>query len=137
MRKRLQRLFEATAIILTLIAPLMLQSCVGWGDMFAEKRTVVGEYFLMTSEDSGQSKYYLFEKGKSGSITGPLNSIGWNEKYILSQEEDKPDSWVIFAVDSRRSPLPADPAQRNQLQRELISSIRLRSPAEVWAHGRS
>lgn len=137
MRRKLPELFHGAAVALVFVALLMMQGCVGWGDMFAEKRTVVGDYFLMTSEDGGPTKYFLFRKGKSGSITGPLDSIGWNQKYILVQEEDKRNSWAVFALDPQRSPIPADAVQRSQLQRDLISSIRVRSPAEVWAHGRS
>jgi hypothetical protein len=35
----------ALATVLSLSA--VLQSCIGAGDIFAEKRTVVGDYFLM------------------------------------------------------------------------------------------
>ena len=45
-----------------LFATGMLQSCIGAGDMFAEKRTVVGDYFLMADEND-QHSYFLFRRG--------------------------------------------------------------------------
>jgi hypothetical protein len=111
---------------------------MGWGDMFAGRRVVTGTYFQMTNEDAARPAYYLFERGKGGSVTGPLKTIGWNGSYILVQEDSKPDAsrWAIFAVDAQLSPVPADPERREQLRRELIRSVVLRSPGEVLTDAR-
>ena len=122
------------ALTLTLAA-ILLQSCVGWGDMFAEKRTLVGSYFMMTGERD-EPNYYLFRRGQSGSVTGPLRAIGWDQSFILTQDDGSPGGWAVFALDPRRNHVPTDAAQRSELIARLRRTMRLRSPGEVWAHSR-
>jgi hypothetical protein len=125
-------LVTKTALATVLFLTAILQSCVGSGDMFAEKRTVVGDYFLMTDEGD-QRSYYLFRRGKSGSITGTLHAIGWDKHFILA-EDNNPESCAVFAINPQRDPVPTDATSRCELLARLRKAIVLRSPAEVWVH---
>ena len=111
----------------------LLQSCIGAGDMFAEKRQVVGDYFLMT-DDGDEHSYYLFRKGNSGSITGPLRAIGWDQHFVLVEDDGRPGHWAIFPIDPQRDPLAKSAAQANITLADLRRTIVLRSPREVWEH---
>ena len=111
----------------------ILGSCVGAGDMFAEKRKVVGNYFLMTDEGD-QHSYYLFRKGQSGSITGPLRAIGWDQHFILVQEDGLPGGWAAFSTNPQRDPVVNAAGKGEVLIPRLRRTIKLRSPSEVWDH---
>jgi len=123
----------ATPSLALVMAAVLLQSCLGWGDMFAQKRTVVGDYFMMTGEGD-EPEYYLLRRGQSVSTAGPLRSIGWDQSFILTQDAANPGGWGVFALDAARYPVPTNAAQRGELILRLKRTIRLRSPAEVWAH---
>ncbi len=45
-----------------LLASLFLTSCLGWGDIFAKRERIIGEYFLSETEDG----YYELFKGNIG-----------------------------------------------------------------------
>jgi hypothetical protein len=116
-----------------LSALAILASCIGAGDMFAEKRKVVGNYFLMTDEGD-QHSYYLFRKGQTGSITGPLRAIGWDQHFILVQEEGIPGGWAAFSIHPQNDRVVNAAAQGDVLIPRLRRIIKLRSPSEVWDH---
>lgn len=118
-----------------LVGVTVLQSCVGAGDMFAEKRQVIGVYFLMTDEGDEHS-YYLFRKGQSGSITGPLKAIGWNQHFILVEDDGTPGHWAAFPIDPQHDPLANAAARGSKILPDLRRTIVLRSPREVWEHSR-
>jgi|GEM_PF-6662386 len=126
---------NALVLLVVLFATIILQSCVGAGDMFAEKRTVVGDYFLMTDEGDGRS-YFLFRRGHSGSITGSLRAIGWDKQFMLAEDYGTPGGWALFAINPQRDQVPADPKQRHDLLGLLRKTLVLRAPEEVWLHSR-
>jgi len=112
---------NALALSATLLVTIVLQGCIGAGDMFAEKRNVVGDYFLMTDEGDGRS-YFLFRKGHSGSITGSLGAIGWNKEFTLAEDSGMPEGWAIFAISPQHESALADPKRRG----DLIALFRVR-----------
>ena len=116
-----------------LLGMTLLQSCIGAGDMFADKRRVVGDYFLMTDEGDGKS-YYLFRKGRSGSLTGQLRAIGWNQHFILAEDDGTPGHWAAFPINPEHDPFAQAAAQRENFIPRFKQSIVLRSPHEVWEH---
>ncbi len=135
--KRLERILSiATIIVVCFALGLLLNSCVGWGDVFAERRAIVGSYFLMTSDGSGTPQYYLFVRGRSGGIAGAIKAIGWSREYILVQTDSFERGWVIFPIDPRQYPVPTNEADLARLEQSLVKSIKLRSPEEVWRDAR-
>jgi len=67
--------------VLLLLLPLT--GCLGWGDLFQEKRFIAGDYFLMESDRNTTDDLYLFTGDNTVSIAGPLSYIGWNQQYII------------------------------------------------------
>jgi hypothetical protein len=53
---------------------LFLQSCLGWGDIFAPKEKIVGKYYLLENESQidGYSIYYKYDDNYVG--RSPWNS---------------------------------------------------------------
>jgi hypothetical protein len=116
---------------------LALQSCAGWGDVFAPKRTVVDPYFLMTSGDGKPpSQYFLFKRDRSGSIAGPIIEIGWDQQFILVWDEGSGHEWRIFAVDPRQHPVPTDDVERQALFEQLRKDVRVHPIQQVWDQSR-
>jgi hypothetical protein len=74
----LSRRFAGFVALSTLF--LALAGCMGWGDIFAERREISGDYFLMQGEMNPNDEIYIFVKGNSGSIAGYIHQIGWNEE---------------------------------------------------------
>ena len=100
--------------------------------MFADRRKVAGEYFLMTDEGDQQS-YYLFRKGSIGSLTGRLQAIGWDQHFILVENDGTPGRWAAFPIDPEH--LFAQTAtQREHLILSLKQTVVLKSPRDVWEH---
>ena len=99
--------------------------------MFAEKRGVAGDYYLMTDEGDGHS-YFLFRKGVSISMTGPLRGIGWDRHFVLV--EDDREYWAAFPIDPLWDPVARDLAPNPELLSRLKRTIEVRSPREVWEH---
>lgn len=100
--------------------------------MFAEKRQVVGNYYLMTDEGD-QHSYYLFRKGQSGSLSGPLRAIGWDQHFILVEQDGTLKRWAAFPINSQDS-FARVAIQGRELLPSLKRTIVLRSPREVWEH---
>jgi len=101
--------------------------------MFAEKRKVVADYFLMTDEGDQQS-YYLFRKGQSGSLTGRLQAIGWDQHFILVKDDGTPGHWAVFPISLDHDPFARAAIQQEYLISGLKQTVVLRSPGEVWKH---
>jgi hypothetical protein len=64
-----------------------LAGCMGWRDIFAEKRHVSGDYFLMQGEMNPTDEIYLFAKGRSGSVAGYIHQMGWSRQFIIFTAE--------------------------------------------------
>jgi hypothetical protein len=73
-----------------------LSGCIGWGDMFAPKRPIAGDYYLMQGEAA--EALYLFVRGNQSSIAGPLHRIGWDRQHIIYTDDNKPTEWNVIAV---------------------------------------
>jgi hypothetical protein len=112
---------------------LSMQSCAGWGDVFAEKRGAIGPYFLMTSGDGRPpSQYFLFERGRSGSIAGPIREMGWDQRFVLLWDDGSGGEWRIFAEDPRHFPVPSGEDERRALFERLKRTVALHTPQEIW-----
>ena len=128
-----QRSAGAIAALVTCLMFLLLQGCAGWGDVFEERRSVAGRYFLMTSGDGrSPSQYFLFQRGRSGSIAGPVKELGWNEQFVLLWDEGSGGDWRMFPIDPYRSPIPRDEAERRNLFSRLRQTVPLRAAQEIW-----
>ncbi len=122
---------EKRRMLTTLLFGVTLfQSCVGAGDMFADKRKVAGDYFLMTDEGDQQS-YYLFRKGRSGSLTGRFQAIGWDQHFILIEDDGTPGHWAAFPINPEHDPFAQAATRREHLVPGLKQTIVLRSEGHL------
>jgi hypothetical protein len=83
-------------VVLFLLVPLI--GCLGWGDMFGEKRHIAGDYFLMEGEQNSTDDLYLFTRNSAASVAGPLKRIGWNSQYIIFTDANWPVPWNVMDV---------------------------------------
>ena len=108
---------------------LPLTGCLGWGDLFQEKRFIAGDYFLMESDRNTTDDLYLFTDGNSRSIAGPLDRIGWNQQYIVFVDARFPMQWNAITVKEHSESKITD-TQRTQDAR--FEHIVVGSPSEAW-----
>jgi hypothetical protein len=101
---------------------------MGWGDMFAPKHSVSGDYYLMQGE-SADNEVYLMIKGKSVSETGPLHRFGWNEQYIVFTDANWPNPWNVIRV-KEHSKFTITEAQR--VTDPAFKGIVILSPQDAW-----
>jgi hypothetical protein len=99
--------------------------CLGWGDMFAPKRSVAGDYFLKGDDDL--ETFYLFAHPGQGSVAGPLRRIGWNQQYIIYTDDNKPRN--VIAVKEHTQFTITD-VQRMQDSR--FKQIPIGSAPDAW-----
>ena len=102
---------------------------MGWGDIFAAKHHVSGDYFLMKDEDPSSDDLYLMNKDVSISIAGPLREIGWNAQYIIFTDAISPQPWNVINVASHRKLRISE--QQRQAD-SVFKSISLLSPSAAW-----
>jgi hypothetical protein len=119
-------------VISAFILFMPLAGCLGWGDMFAPKRTIAGDYFLMEGETS--EGLYLFVRGNDSSVTGKLHQIGWNHQYIIYTDDNKPIEWNVIVV-KEHSRFTINEIQRAQDSR--FHQIVIGSPLEAWERAES
>ena len=113
--------------VLVLIIPLA--GCIGWGDMFRERLTVSGDYFLMEGEGDSTDNLYLFNRDDSNSVAGPLKRIGWNQQYIVFTDANNPTPWNVITVKDH-SKFTITDIQRSQDSR--LQQIAIGSTSEAW-----
>ena len=118
-------------VISVFILFIPLTGCLGWGDMFAPKRPIAGDYFLMEGETSG---LYLFVRGNNSSVTGKLHQIGWNHQYIIYTDDNKPIEWNVIAV-KEHNQFTINEIQRAQDSR--LQQIVIGSPPKAWERAKS
>jgi hypothetical protein len=111
--------------VLFLVVPLA--GCLGWGDMFAPRRPIAGDYFLMQGDTS--EGLYLFVRGNDSSITGELHRIGWNQQYIIYTDDNKPTEWNVIVV-KEHSQFTIKDTQR--AQDPSFQEIVVQSRPEAW-----
>lgn len=121
------KILTRTQIISILILFIPIAGCLGWGDMFAPKRPIAGDYFLMEGEAS--EGLYLFVRGNDSSITGKLHRIGWNHQYIIYTDDNKPIEWNVIA-EKGHNQFTITEIQRAQDSR--FQQIVIVSPSEAW-----
>ena len=119
--------FRKAGLCSTLLLALLLSGCLGWGDMFAPRHAMSGDYFLMQGE--GGDDVYLMVKGSSGSVAGPLHEIGWNSQYIIFTDANWPTPWNVIKVSSHQSFRVSDEQRRTD---QRLNDIRLLSPSAAW-----
>ena len=105
---------------------------MGWGDIFAPKRPVAGDYFLM--EGKGTEDLYLFVRGNDNSITGKLHRIGWNHQYIVYTDDNKPSEWNVITVKEHNQFTISD-IERTRDSR--FQQIVIGSWSEAWEKAKS
>jgi hypothetical protein len=113
--------------------PLALAGCMGWGDIFAEKRTTSGDYFMMQGGMNPNDEIYLFVKGNSSSIAGYIHQIGWSQEYIIFTDQNWPKPWNVIDVHDHRKFTISD-SERTSDKR--FSKIQLMSPANAWKNAK-
>ena len=118
--------------VLLLILPLT--GCLGWGDLFQEKRFIAGDYFLMESDRNTTDDLYLFTGNNTVSIAGQLNRIGWNQQYIIFTDANQPAQWKVITVKEHRESKITD-TQRAQDSR--FQHIILVSTSEAWQRAKA
>ena len=116
------RAFVRSVVLMSL---LFLSGCVGIGDMFEEKRHLTGDYYI-ERPDGG---IYLFVEGKSSSVTGHIQQIGWNQQYIIFTDINSPQPWSLIVVKEHRT-LTITEAER--IANEGLKKIRIINPSEAW-----
>jgi hypothetical protein len=82
------------------ILSLALNGCLGWFDIFADRRPLSGTYSLMQGEGDPGNGLFVMKKGGAISIAGPLHEIGWNQTYILFTDDNWPMRWSVIDVAS-------------------------------------
>ena len=108
---------------------LLLTGCLGWGDIFAPKHRVSGDYSLMQGESGSTDEVYLLMKGESVSVAGPLLQVGWNQRYIIFTDQNWPAPWSVLEVSSHRK-FNITEAQRGR--EKAYQDIRILFPAQAW-----
>jgi len=79
--------------------------------------------------DDAKSSFYLMQKGKSASVTGPLHEIGWNQQFVLFTDDNWPTRWnVIDVVDHRKFTI----AENQRATDGRFSGIKVMSPTDAW-----
>lgn len=78
-----------------------LQSCIGWGDMFARKQKIHGNYYLIEGEDGLEE--IAFSLGDGSFIgRGPNNSTtisyAYNDSVFIIKTISQLDSSVSYTV---------------------------------------
>lgn len=109
-----------------------LAGCLGWGDMFAPRRPIAGNYYLMQGE--GAEALYLFVRGNESSVAGPLHRIGWNHQYIIYTDDNKPSEWNVIAV-REQNRFTINDIQRTQDSR--FQQIDIFSWSDAWEKAKS
>ena len=112
--------------LLLLLSAVSL-GCLGWGDLFAPKRYIAGDYFLKGDDDL--EKFYLSANRGPSSIAGPLRRIGWNQQYIIYTDDNKPNEWNVIAV-KEHTQLTITDVQRKQDSR--FNQIPIGSAPDAW-----
>jgi hypothetical protein len=114
-------------IVLVFFLFVPLAGCLGWGDVFAPRRPIAGDYFLMQGDTS--EGLYLFVRGNDSSVTGELHRIGWNQQYIIYTDDNKPTEWNVIVV-KEHSQFTINDGQRVQDSR--LQQIVIHSRPEAW-----
>lgn len=88
----------SASLVMMLALSLSAIGCLGWGDMFAARHPISGDYFLMQGESDSSSEVYLMSKWRSISEAGPLYKVGWNQQYIIFTDQNWPTPWNVIRV---------------------------------------
>ena len=102
---------------------------MGWGDIFAPKHLVSGDYSLMQGESDSDREVYLMIKGKSVSVAGPLHQFGWNQQFIIFTDANWPNPRSVIRVKDH-SKFTITEAQR--LTDPAFKGITILSPHDAW-----
>jgi len=116
------RRFVRSLVLLSLLA---LSGCIGIGDMFEEKRHLSGDYYVERPDEG----IYLFVEGKSSSVTGHIQQIGWNQQYIIFMDTNSPQPWSLIVVKEHRR-LAITEAERTAT--EGLKDVPILNPSEAW-----
>lgn len=126
------KILASIRVISVLILFIPLAGCLGWGDMFAPKRAIAGDYFLMEGDTS--EGLYLFVRGNNSSVTGDLHQIGWSRQYIIYTDDNKPNEWNVIGV-KQHSQFTINEIQRAQDPR--FQQIVIDSPPKAWERAKN
>jgi hypothetical protein len=86
---------------IVIAASIPLAGCIGFGDLFAEKHSLAGDYYLMQREVS-PSDVYLFVGHESTSIAGPLHQ-NWVESGLHPfTNGNRLQAWNLINVNGHR-----------------------------------
>ena len=81
---------------------ISLSSCLGWSDMFAYDKKLVGPYHLSSDfSESGKGIYYEIKEGLTlDRIRPDVKAVGWNNEFMIvkqytSDNEEKARYYII------------------------------------------
>jgi hypothetical protein len=97
--------------------------------MFAEQRSISGDYSLIHGEDLRNS-LYIVKKGQSVSVAGPLHNIGWNQTYVLFTDDNWPTRWNVIDVGTHQMRKITEPQREGD---NSLKSINILTPTDAWA----
>jgi hypothetical protein len=97
--------------------------------MFAPRRSIAGDYFLMEGEENTTEDLYLLVRHNPISVAGRLHRIGWNQRYIIYTDDNNPTEWNVIAV-KERGQFKITEIQRKQDSR--FKQIAIGSASEAW-----
>ena len=124
-----ENFLDEISFFIALLTCLSTEGCMGWGDMFAPKHLVSGDYSLMQGESDSNPDVYLMVKGSSTSVAGPLHKLGWNQQYIIFTDANWPNPWSVIRVKDH-SKFTITETQR--VSDSAFKGISIVSPQAAW-----
>lgn len=127
-KSRLKRAWSVRVTALFILS-LGLTGCMGWGDTFAPKHYISGDYFLMLGEPEDPNQVFLLSKGSSISIAGPMDQMGWNKDYIIFTDRNWPQPWSVIRVkDHQKFTI----TEKQRLADPSFRGIVIKKPSDAW-----
>jgi hypothetical protein len=120
-------LATSSALVVVLFLSLSSVGCLGSCDVFAERRTITGDYFLMQGKSDPHDIFLFVGSGSEG---GYLHQIGWDHRYIIYTNQSSPEPWNAIVVKEHRE-IKITEAERTKDKN--FRDIPILSPAEAWA----
>jgi hypothetical protein len=121
--------YSRVRVVVVWFIALFLTGCMGWADMFRERRSIAGEYYLMEGEEGTADEIFLLRGHDTVSVAGPLKRIGWDEKYIIFTDANNPSPWNVVAV-KEKSKFTITEIERTKDSR--FQQIPIGSATQAW-----
>jgi hypothetical protein len=83
----------------------------------------------MQGEGYPDNGLFVMEKGRSGSITGALHEIGWNQNYILFTDDNRPARWSVIDVAAHKV---VNITESQRVADDKFRGISIMRPIDAW-----